>query len=48
MKNTYIFKLEKSGGLTGEEELIMPHIFMLSMIMGTAREKPAALPVVSK
>ncbi|XP_058800608.1 sensory neuron membrane protein 1-like [Phymastichus coffea] len=47
-KNTFNFKPENNGDLTGEEELIVPHIFMLSMIMATVRDKPSALPVVGK
>lgn len=48
MKNKWIFVAEKSEGLTGNEELTLPHIFILAMVMTALREKPAMLPVVSK
>lgn len=37
-----------SEGLTGEEELVLPHVFILAMVMATLRERPSAIPVVSK
>ncbi|KAL7302061.1 hypothetical protein TKK_0005294 [Trichogramma kaykai] len=48
IKNKWIFVPEMSEGLTGEEELMLPHVFILVMVMGTVRDKPAALPVVNK
>ncbi|XP_058800607.1 sensory neuron membrane protein 1-like [Phymastichus coffea] len=47
-KNTYIFKAEKSHGLTGEEELVLPHIFILSLVMAAVRERPSAMPIINK
>lgn len=47
-RNTFIFKPEKSNGLTGEEELMLPHIFILAMIFATLREKPSAVPLISQ
>ncbi|XP_011499318.1 PREDICTED: sensory neuron membrane protein 1 [Ceratosolen solmsi marchali] len=48
IKNKWIFKSEMSEGLTGDEELILPHIFILAMVMTTYREKPTMLPVINK
>lgn len=45
-KNTYIFDQTKSEGLTGEEELILPHTFILALAMTVVREKPAMLPII--
>ncbi|XP_014206769.1 sensory neuron membrane protein 1-like [Copidosoma floridanum] len=48
IKNKWIFRPDMSEGLTGNEELIYPHIFILAMAMGAVREKPAMLPIVNK
>ncbi|XP_014214799.1 sensory neuron membrane protein 1-like isoform X2 [Copidosoma floridanum] len=48
VKNKWFFKPEMSEGLTGEEELIVPHIFMLAMVMTIVREKASMIPLVSK
>lgn len=48
MKDTFYFRPDMSGGLTGEEELMLPHVFILGLVMATLREKPSAMPVVSK
>jgi scavenger receptor class B protein 1 len=48
IKNKWIFKPEMSEGLTGNEELVLPHLFILAMVMTTYQEKPAMVPVISK
>lgn len=48
MKNTFYFDADKSEGLTGEEELMLPHVFILAMVMTVLRDKPSAMPVISK
>lgn len=49
IKNKWIFRADLSGpGLTGEEMLVLPHVFILAMVMTTVREKPTMVPVVSK
>ncbi|XP_058792829.1 sensory neuron membrane protein 1-like [Phymastichus coffea] len=48
IKNTFHFKAEKSEGLTGEEELTLPHVFILAMVMTVLRDKPTAMPVINK
>ncbi|XP_058800682.1 sensory neuron membrane protein 1-like [Phymastichus coffea] len=47
-KNTFYFNPGKSNGLTGEEELMLPHIFILAMVFATMREKPSAAPLINK
>lgn len=46
--NKYIFNPERSNGLTGEEELMVPHPLMLSIVMAALREKPKVLSLVGK
>ncbi|XP_001606602.1 sensory neuron membrane protein 1 [Nasonia vitripennis] len=49
IKNKWIFRADLSGeGLTGEEMLVLPHVFILAMVMTTVREKPTMVPVVNK
>ncbi|XP_014229470.1 sensory neuron membrane protein 1-like [Trichogramma pretiosum] len=48
VKNKFIFVPEMSEGLTGDEILVMPHIFMLSAYMATVRDMPHTLPIVQK
>ena len=45
-KMTFLFNATK--GLSGEEELYMPHLFILGMIYGTQRMKPNFLPMAVK
>ena len=47
IKNKYIFRPDLSEGLTGDEELMLPHVFILAMVMGALREKPSMMPIVS-
>lgn len=37
---TFHYDLEASNGLTGEEEVIMPHMFILTMFLSTIADKP--------
>ncbi|KAG7191191.1 hypothetical protein KM043_013986 [Ampulex compressa] len=48
LKATWYFNPAKSNGLTGEEELVFPHLLILGMVLTTLREKPTAIGVVSK
>lgn len=48
VQNTWFFDESKSEGLTGEEELVVPHTFILAMAMATMREKPAMAPIVGR
>ncbi|KAM0730087.1 Sensory neuron membrane protein 1 [Formica fusca] len=48
MKSTWFFNPKKSNGLTGEEDMVFPHLMILSMAMMTLKDKPAAMPVVGK
>lgn len=45
---TWRFNPSKSNGLTGDEELVYPHIAMLGMIMITVKDKPTMIGVASK
>ncbi|CAK1542972.1 unnamed protein product [Leptosia nina] len=48
-RDTFYFKKALSApGLTGEEEIVLPHIFMISMATIVAREKPAMLNMLGK
>ncbi|XP_072748130.1 sensory neuron membrane protein 1-like [Anoplolepis gracilipes] len=48
MKNTWFFNSKKSNGLTGNEDVVLPNLMILTMAMMTMKEKPAAIPFVSK
>ncbi|XP_043284448.1 sensory neuron membrane protein 1 isoform X2 [Venturia canescens] len=45
---TWIFNPAKSNGLTGNEELVFPHLLMLGIIMTTMRDKPAMIGLSAK
>ncbi|XP_014209085.1 sensory neuron membrane protein 1-like [Copidosoma floridanum] len=47
-KYTYYFNAEKSKGLTGEEELIVPNYFILGLVNTIKLEKPAIMPAAAK
>lgn len=47
-KSTFIFNAEKSKGLTGNEEITVPHLFMLGTVNAVLRDKPSAMPIVGK
>ncbi|XP_055695891.1 sensory neuron membrane protein 1 isoform X1 [Lutzomyia longipalpis] len=46
--DTFIFDPSKSEGLTGDEIIIMPHIFMVAMAVSVARDKAPMLPMVKQ
>lgn len=46
MKSTWFFNPKKSKGLTGDEDMVFPHLMILGMAMMTLRDKPAAMPIV--
>ncbi|XP_076753044.1 sensory neuron membrane protein 1 [Xylocopa sonorina] len=48
LKATWYFNPSRSNGLTGEEELVVPHILILSIVKLTLIEQPAAMGVVNK
>nr|QHN69207.1 sensory neuron membrane protein 1 [Sirex noctilio] len=45
---TWYFNPSKSFGLTGDEEVVVPHLLILGMIMKTAHDKPAMLSLLGK
>lgn len=47
-KSTWFWNPSRSNGLTGEEELVIPHLFIVSMIKLTLMEQPSALGIVNK
>lgn len=46
MKSAWWFNKKKSNGLTGEEDMVFPHLMILGMVMATLRDKPSAIGVV--
>lgn len=48
LKATWYFNPSKSNGLTGEEELVLPHLLILAMVVTTLREKPTAIGILSE
>ncbi|KAL2716851.1 sensory neuron membrane protein 1-like [Vespula squamosa] len=48
LKATWYFNPSKSNGLTGEEELVLPHLLILAMVVTTMREKPSAMGILNK
>ncbi|XP_012225459.1 sensory neuron membrane protein 1-like isoform X1 [Linepithema humile] len=48
LKSTWFFNPKKSNGLTGEEEMVYPHLMILGMVGATLIEKPAAVGIVGK
>nr|AMA98191.1 chemosensory protein [Blattella germanica]WPE03555.1 sensory neuron membrane protein 1d [Blattella germanica] len=47
-KDSWVFIKEKSGALTGDEMVTIPHATILGMALAVEREKPAALRLVNK
>ncbi|XP_017795434.1 PREDICTED: sensory neuron membrane protein 1-like [Habropoda laboriosa] len=48
LKATWYFNPSRSNGLTGEEEIVFPHVLILSMIKVTLMEQPAAIGILNK
>ncbi|XP_011499316.1 PREDICTED: sensory neuron membrane protein 1-like [Ceratosolen solmsi marchali] len=47
-KSMYYFNKDKSNGLSDEMEIVIPHFFIFALINAVHRDKPSALPVLSK
>ncbi|KAI5726570.1 hypothetical protein M8J76_004961 [Diaphorina citri] len=47
-KSTFYFNEKRSKGLTGNEEIVMPHFILLGMLLQTARDTPGALAFIDK
>ncbi|XP_015587038.1 sensory neuron membrane protein 1 [Cephus cinctus] len=45
---TWFFNPSKSNGLTGDEELVYPHVLILGMAMTAARDKPGMMGLLGK
>ncbi|XP_012339100.2 LOW QUALITY PROTEIN: sensory neuron membrane protein 1-like [Apis florea] len=48
LKATWYFNPSRSEGLTGEEELVVPHVLILSMAKLTLEQQPAAMGILNK
>ncbi|XP_015438364.1 PREDICTED: sensory neuron membrane protein 1-like [Dufourea novaeangliae] len=48
LKNTWYFNPSRSNGLTGEEEIVMPHLLIVNMVKIVLVEQPTAIGIVSK
>ncbi|CAK9811125.1 Sensory neuron membrane protein 1 [Anthophora plagiata] len=48
LKATWYFNPSRSNGLTGEEEIVFPHVLILSMVKIALVEQPAAIGIISK
>ncbi|XP_050598000.1 sensory neuron membrane protein 1 isoform X2 [Bombus affinis] len=48
LKATWFFNPSLSSPLTGEEELVFPHVLILSMIKLTLEQQPAAIGILNK
>lgn len=48
IKAKWFFNPKKSNGLTGDEEMVFPHLIILSMVGATLKDKPSAMGVVGK
>ncbi|CAB0034265.1 unnamed protein product [Trichogramma brassicae] len=46
VKDTFYYNKTKSKKLTGDEEIIVPHYFMLGMIHTILRVHPTTLPLI--
>ncbi|CAK9823842.1 Sensory neuron membrane protein 1 [Anthophora retusa] len=48
LKATWYFNPSRSNGLTGDEEIVFPHVLILSMVKITLLEQPAAIGILNK
>ncbi|XP_017757979.1 PREDICTED: sensory neuron membrane protein 1-like [Eufriesea mexicana] len=48
LKSTWYFNPSKSGSLTGEEEIVIPHVLILSIVKLTLQQQPAAIGILNK
>ncbi|KAH0954151.1 hypothetical protein HN011_012146 [Eciton burchellii] len=48
LKSTWYFNPKKSNGLTGEEDMVFPHLMILGIVGATMKERPAAIGVIGK
>ncbi|KAJ8680288.1 hypothetical protein QAD02_016075 [Eretmocerus hayati] len=48
MKNKWIFRPDLSEGLTGQEELTLPHMYMLGLVLAAEKENPHTIPVMNE
>ncbi|KAK9307568.1 hypothetical protein QLX08_002178 [Tetragonisca angustula] len=48
LKNVWFFNPSLSSPLTGEEELVVPHLLILSMIKLTLEQQPGAVGILNK
>ncbi|KAJ8687778.1 hypothetical protein QAD02_023572 [Eretmocerus hayati] len=48
LKNKWIFRPDLSEGLTGQEILTLPHVFILVMAYGAEKVNPSMMPIVNK
>ncbi|KAL1131950.1 hypothetical protein AAG570_011561 [Ranatra chinensis] len=47
-RTTWYFNKEASGGLTGNETVVIPHAALLGLVLNVEREKPGALTMINK
>ncbi|XP_069694773.1 sensory neuron membrane protein 1-like [Periplaneta americana] len=47
-RDTWYFSSQKSGALTGDEPITIPHIAMLVMALAAERERPVVLKLINK
>lgn len=45
-REMYFFNAEKSQGLTGDEEVVVPHLFILSSANYVLRTMPGAMSIL--
>ncbi|XP_076179676.1 sensory neuron membrane protein 1 [Ptiloglossa arizonensis] len=48
LKATWYFNPARSNGLTGEEELVVPHVLILSVVKIALMEQPGAMGIINK
>ena len=48
IKNTFFYNKEKSGQLTGDEEVIVPNYFALGVVNAVMQTKLKVMPMIGK